>query len=132
MDIKTILTPEVLSYLVSAVLLPFLVKLIRAGASNFKAKTKNETVNKYLSFAENAIETAVTAVAQTIVDVAKKNGSFTQTVREEAFYQAKSIALSIMTTEAKEAAKEAYGDLNLWLENKIEFYVKRVNADKPG
>lgn len=132
MDIKTILTPEVLSYLVSAVLLPFLIKLIRAGAVSFKTKTKNEAVNKYLSFAENAIETAVTAVAQTIVDVAKKNGSFTQTVREEAFYQAKSIALSIMTTEAKEAAKEAYGDLNLWLENKIEFYVKKVNAEKPG
>ena len=45
--------------------------------------------------------------------------------RAEAFGKAKIQAVNIMGVTVRTALREVYGDLDLWINNKIEEYVKR-------
>lgn len=135
MDVKNV--NELVSTLVSVVLIPvlpvltgYLIALLRKKTAEAKQKIENDAFDKYITIAEDAVCTSVSAISQTIVDTAKKSGQFTQTAREEAFNSAKEKALTIMGAATQTALKEAYGDLDSWIDSKIEYYVKATKA--PG
>lgn len=121
---KDILTPEVITLIITAVIIPAIVKGLNLGAKALESKIGNQNFTKYIGIAEGAVETAVVSIGQTFVDTLKKEGSFDQGAKEEAFSQAKETAIKIMGKAAKDTVSNAYGDFNTWIDNQIEKHVK--------
>lgn len=121
--IQTILT----AILVAAVpvITSELVKFLKQQAQAIKGKNKQEWLNKYIDRATKVITDVVTAISQTTVDTLKQQGAFTKEKQQEAFNKAKTEIMELLTQESKEALKEAYGDLDAWIESQIEANVKR-------
>jgi predicted histidine transporter YuiF (NhaC family) len=112
-----------------AALIPLLVAFLNAKTNEVKKKVDNEKLNAYVDIAEDAVETAVVSVAQTFVDTLKKQGNFDEEAQRIAFKEAKNKAIAIMGSSARDALAQAYGDLDAWIENKIEYYVKVEKND---
>jgi hypothetical protein len=115
---------DVTSIIINTLLIPLLPTVSAFIIALIKSKMTEVKQNKYLGVAEDAVCTAVTAVTQTYVDEMKKAQSFDKDAMKSAFNLAKSKALAIMGTKAQDIIKYVYGDLDTWLENKIEYYVK--------
>lgn len=113
------------------ILATFLANVLRLQAKKIKEEnkgTQQEQLNKYIDLATDTVIDVVKAVAQTTVDTLKKNGEFTKEKQEEVFNQAKSEILYILSEDAKKALQEAYGDVNAWLNAKIEAEVKNLKT----
>lgn len=122
---------DTLNLLFTAVIIPLLpiltayvVAFIKKKTQELETKIQNDNANKYINIAENAISTSVGAVMQTYVDSLKKSGTFDSEAQNIAFSDAKVKALSIMGEATKEALKESYGDIDTFIDNKIEQYIK--------
>lgn len=114
---------------IAPILATFLANVLRLQAKKIKEEnkgTQQEQLNKYIDLATGTIIDVVKAVAQTTVDTLKKNGKFTKEKQEEAFNTAKKEIISILSEDAKKALQEAYGDVNAWLETRIEAEVKNL------
>ncbi len=111
---------NILSVVVSAVVLP-LISLIGAKFVSFiNAKINDEKASKLLSKATEIVTNAVRSVFQTYVEALKKNGTFDKESQISALNQAKTIAISQMTDEVKDYISATYGDLDNWLSTNIE------------
>lgn len=122
---------EVLTTLIQVVVIPaipvlvtYLVKYLRAQATQATTEINNELVKTYLQEATDAILQAVTYTSQTYVDTLKKQGKFDEAAQKIAFTTAKETALKLLTEDAKEMITSLYGDLTTWLDTKIEQTVK--------
>ena len=115
---------DVLSALVTFVLIPLLswggVELVRW----LSTKTKNEKVQKYIEEATNAVVAAVSDVSQTYVDTLKKEGKFDKDAQVMAFELAKEKALILISANSKKAINTVYNDFDYWLKLMIEQKVK--------
>lgn len=103
-----------------AVLTSYLVSYIQSQKEQIKKTTDNELLNKYIDMVANTISDCVTTTNQTYVDALKKEGKFDEEAQKVAFQKTLNAVLALMTKESKEYLTEAYGDLNLYLTNKIE------------
>ena len=111
---------NILSVVVSAVVLP-LISLIGAKLVSFiNTKISNEKASKLLTSATEIVTSAVRSVFQTYVEALKKAGTFDKESQLTALNQAKDIALSQMTDDIKEYISKNYGDLDSWLTTQIE------------
>ncbi len=111
---------NILSVVVSAVVLP-LISLIGAKLVSFiNAKINNEKASKLLEKATEIVTSAVRSVFQTYVEALKKNGTFDKDSQLFALNQAKTIAINQMTDEVKTYISATYGDLDNWLSTNIE------------
>lgn len=108
-----------------AALVPLLIAFINSKTNELKQKAKNEKLNKYIDIANDAVKTSVVSVYQTFVDALKKEGTFDEQAQKVAFTEAKNKAIVIMGDAAREALSSIYGDLDVWIDNKIEYYVKQ-------
>lgn len=131
MNIETFLTPEVTAILITVVLLPFIAtitryvtKLLCTMVDELQKRIQNDKINHYIDHAEDAITTAVDSVTQTFVSSMKSKGIFTKEAALEAFNMAKNQAIQMIGTDARLAITEANGDLDIWIKNKIEAYIK--------
>lgn len=124
---------ESLLYVVFTVTVPVLVKeavtYFRARGKEATVKVENETAQKYLDFALDAVIDSVTYVTQTFVDSLKKAGEFNKETGEEAYNKAKERALELMSKETKEFIQMTYGDINVWLQTQIEAQVYFQKTD---
>ena len=107
-----------------AALVPLLISFLNQKTAELKQRIGNEKLNRYIDIAEDAVSTAVTSVFQTYVDTLKKQGKWNDTTAEIAFTEARNKAIAIMGQAAKDALSQAYGDVNLWIDNKIEMHVQ--------
>lgn len=121
--IQTILTAILIAAI--PVITSELTKFLKLQVQTIKEKTKQEVLNKHIDRAGKVVEDIVEAISQTTVDTLKKQGAFTKEKQHEAFNEAKSKVLEVLTKESKEALQEAYGDLNIWIDTQIESTVKR-------
>jgi len=128
-----LLTQENINLICTAVIVPLIIVMGKYIISFIELKTKqltesikNEKLKKYLGVAEDAIKTAVLAVSQVYVDTFKKENAFTVDEQKNAFMIAKQKALSIMGEKTIEVLNEelSSGEVDLWIESKIEQYVK--------
>ena len=110
------------------VLVTYLVKFLKAKAEQTTTKIDNETVRTYLQEATDAVLQAVTYTTQTYVESLKKQGKFDKDAQTQAFNTAKSVALKLLTEEAKQMITDLYGDLTVWLDTKIEQTVNEQKA----
>jgi hypothetical protein len=117
------LLSELINTIVTLIVIPFIVvPLFKA----LKAKVNNDNLVKYFNILEDAVSTSVKAVAQTYVDALKKEGSFDQESKEEAFIMAKTKVLSTVGDSAIKAIKEIKGEKwEEYLEDKIEAAIKK-------
>lgn len=102
---------------------------LKAKSEEAKNQNKLKELNKYIDYAADIVIDVVNSVSQTMVDNLKKEGEFTKEKQKEAFEKAKQEILSILTEESKVILSAAYGDLDKWLDNKIEATVKAEKLD---
>ncbi len=126
------ITPEIFNAIITLIIVPilgivskFLITCLKCKVDELELRIHNETLNKYIAMAEDAIETAVICVNQTFVEVMKKQGTFDEAAMAESFRMAKKKALIIMGDALKKVLEAAYGDIDAWLDSKIEFFVNR-------
>jgi len=122
---------EILITLIQAVIVPaipvlvaFLVRYLRAKSEQAAVKINNDLVRSYTQEAIEAVLQAVTYTSQTYVDSLKMQGRFDVDAQKVAFATAKEVALALLTEDAKKMITDLYGDLNVWLDTKIEQTVK--------
>lgn len=107
------------------------VKSTRATTAHLSAQMKNETAERYLEDASDAVCTAVAQISQTFVDSLKAKGEFTEEKQKEALDKALEQAKSLLTAEARDFLEKAYGDLASYLTSKIEAEVRRQKNEEP-
>ena len=83
-------------------------------------KVNNETAQKYLNNAIDVVNNAVKTTYQTYVQALKETGTFDKDAQLAALEKAKYAALSQLSVDAKNYITEAFGDIDKWLETKIE------------
>lgn len=101
-----------------------ITKYLDSKTKQVKEITKDEEINKYIDYANEAIKQVVLSVKQTFVDTLKKQDAFSEERQKEAFEKAKSQILMILTKESKEALQLAYEDIDIWLNTKIESLIQ--------
>lgn len=98
--------------------------LIKVKINELKEKTKNDTEAKYLDMLDKTICEAVLATTQTYVDALKKEGKFDAEAQKIAFTKTYEAVMALLTIEAKKYLETAVGDLQTYVNNKIEAEVK--------
>lgn len=106
-----------------------LADFLKAKSEEAKNQNKLQELNKYIDYATAIIIDVVNAISQTMVDSLKKDGSFSEEKQKEAFEKARREILAILTEESKAILTAAYGDLDKWLNNKIEATVKEQKTN---
>ena len=121
---------NIISVLVTAVVIPVISLLSAKLVSWLSTKIKNEKANKMIKTATEIVVSAVKTVFQTYVDALKKEGKFDKESQILALTKAKDIALSQMTEDVKEFIQTNYGELDLWLTTQIEATINTLKMKK--
>ena len=90
--------------------------------------TGNDKVSNTLMSLENLVIKVVVATNQTFVDTLKGQGNFDEAAQKKAFDQAKTKILSMITDSCKSIIKKKYGDVDLYIESLIEYYVSNYKS----
>ena len=75
----------------------------------------------------DTISTCVIATNQTYVEALKDKNAFDEAAQKEAFKRTSDAVLAILSDEAKDYLSAAFGDLNKYIDERIE---ATVNANK--
>lgn len=121
--VNTLFTVVVIPFL--GILVKYAVAFLKVKAEEAKQSANNNSFNRYILIAEDALETAVSVVSQTYVDSLKKEGSFDVNAQLEAFNLAREKAVGIMGGNVKKMLQYIYEDLDMWIDSKIEYYVNK-------
>ena len=111
---------NVLSVIITAVVIPLISFLGYKLSAFLNSKIKDEKARNFLEQASNIVLVAVKSVFQTYVESLKNSGSFNKDAQSLAFSKAKEIILKELTPQLKEFITTNYGDLNDWITNQIE------------
>ena len=106
----------------------FIVIWIKAKSAELQKKTNNDILNKYVQMATDTITNCVIATNQTYVNSLKEQGKFDEAAQKEAFQRTYQAVLLILSDEAKEYLNNAFGDLNKYLQEKIESTVNNYRT----
>lgn len=113
--------------IIEVCLIPLLGLLTSYLIEYIKTKTKSAKLDKYVDMLNDTITECVLATKQTYVEALKKNGNFDETAQKEAFEKTKQAVMNILSADAKEYLTTVYGDLNVYVNQKIE---SEVNLTK--
>ena len=106
----------------------YLAALLRRETAQIQQELDNETASKYMDMACDAVIQAVTYTAQTFVDTLKAEDAFTKEKQLEAFNMAKEKVLDILGETAVNALEAIYGDLDTWINTKIEQVCREIKT----
>lgn len=98
----------------------YLIVLINIKIKELKKKSDNDLEKKYLDMLNNTITDCVLATNQTYVNELKKQGKFDMDAQKIAFQKTYENVMALLTDEAKKYLAEALGDLQTYVNNKIE------------
>lgn len=101
----------------------YLISFLKVKTSQLKQAVSDNVCQKYIDIAVDIVSSAVITVNQTFVDELKKGGKFTKERQQEAFNKCKSIILLMLSEEVKRVISLLYGDLDRWIDTKIEAFV---------
>lgn len=109
----------------------FIIKLVNKKVVEIDASINNETASKYLEMLNSTVTNCVLATTQTYVDSLKSKGEFTKEAQKEAFNKTYSAVMAILSEDAIEYLNNIVGDLNTYIESKIESEIKinKVNIN---
>lgn len=113
--------------IIEVCIIPLLGLLTGYLIDYIKTKTNSAKLDKYVDMLNDTITECVLATKQTYVETLKKNGNFDETAQKEAFEKTKQAVMNILSADAKEYLTTVYGDLNAYVNQKIE---SEVNLTK--
>lgn len=113
--------------IIEVCIIPLLGLLTGYLIDYIKTKTNSAKLNKYVDMLNDTITECVLATKQTYVEALKKNGNFDEAAQKEAFEKTKQAVMNILSADAKEYLTNVYGDLNAYVNQKIE---SEVNLTK--
>ncbi len=109
------------------ILTTYIVKYINKKSDEIQVKVDNDTADKYIAMVTKTISECVIATNQTYVEALKKDNAFTSEAQKEAFKQTYDAVMAILTEDSKAYLAEIYGDVCVYITNKIE---AEVSANK--
>lgn len=98
----------------------YVIALIKAKIQEIKEKKNNDLYDKYLTMLDTTITDCVLATTQTYVDTLKKEGRFDLEAQKIAFQKTYENVMAILADDAREYLESAIGDLQTYVNNKIE------------
>lgn len=110
-----------------AVLTTYLVNYIKAKSNELVQGNESMLEAKYMTMLAETITDCVLATNQTYVEALKDKNAFDEEAQKEAFRQTYEAVLAVLSDDAKEYLTNAYGDLTIYLTQKIE---AEVNINK--
>lgn len=108
-----------------AVLTTYLVNYIKAKSNELAEKSDNELEQKYMLMLAETIADCVLATNQTYVEALKNQNAFDKNAQEEAFRKTYESVMAVLSEDAKAYLANAYGDLSIYLTQKIEAEVNK-------
>lgn len=102
----------------------FLVTWINAKRKEALAKTNNEITQKYINIAADVINSCVITTTETYVKSMKNQNIFDVEAQKIALDKTKAIVMETLSEETKTHLSGLYGDLNKYIETKIEEAIK--------
>lgn len=108
-----------------AVLTTYLVNYIKAKSNELAEKSNNELEQKYMLMLAETIADCVLATNQTYVEALKNQNAFDKNAQEEAFRKTYESVMAVLSEDAKAYLANAYGDLSVYLTQKIEAEVNK-------
>ena len=111
----------------SLALLLFIVKLLHAYMKKDDMEYEQKDLLTLLSELDDIIRTCVIATNETAVKMLKASGSFYQMDKEEAFEGTREKIISIAGKKNLLKLEGFIGDINYWIDNRIEYYVRESN-----
>lgn len=101
------------------------IAFLKAKITEANTSSDNSTANRIRWEVAEAVEDAVTAVNQTFVEELKNKNLFDKEKQEEAFERALEGTIDALSRETVDFINNTYGDINIWLIDKIEAAVGR-------
>lgn len=102
------------------VLTTFLIQFIKIKQEEVLGKVDNETLEKYIKMLSDTITACVIATNQTYVNSLKEQGKFDAAAQKIALQMTYNAVLKILSKDAKEYLTNAFGDLEAFINQKIE------------
>lgn len=102
------------------VLTAFLIQFIKIKQEEILGKAENETLEKYIKMLSDTITACVIATNQTYVNSLKEQGKFDAAAQKIALQMTYDAVLKILSEDAKEYLTNAFGDLEAFINQKIE------------
>ena len=106
------------------ILTAYFVKWVNVKSAEIQNEVDNDTADKYIAMLDDTICACVIATTQTYVDALKKDNAFTKEAQQEAFNLTYNAVMAVLTDEAKKYLTNIYGDLTVYITNKIEAEVQ--------
>lgn len=106
------------------VLSGYFIKFIKTKENEINMQVDNDLHDKYVSMLSETITECVSATTQTYVDSLKKAGKFDAEAQKEAFNKTFYAVMGVLTEDAKEYLATIYGDLTVYVTNRIESEVR--------
>lgn len=131
-EILTLITQTVLIPILSA-LAVFIVKWINVQARKIQLATQEteyQWANKYIEMLDSTINDAVIAVNQTYVDALKEKNGFDVIAQQEALRRVREQVKAMFTDQVDKYMGVIIGDLDSYIETKIESAVKTNKVPK--
>ncbi len=97
-----------------------LIKVCQAKLAEWKIGREDKLIAKYIDRLSETIEVCVTATNQTYVNALKEKNMFDEEAQKKAFQDTFKAVKASLTNEAKKYLTMAYGDLDLFLHERIE------------
>ena len=107
----------------------YVVKYVNAKSAEMQAKVENDKADKYIAMLDETICACVIATSQTYVEALKKENAFTKEAQLEAFDKTFNAIMKVLSEDAKKYLTEIYGDLTVYITNKIEAEVSLNKGD---
>ena len=101
------------------------IAFLKAKITEANTSSDNSTANRIRQEVAEAVEDAVTAVNQTFVEELKNMNLFDKEKQEEAIERALEGTIDALSRETVDFINNTYGDINIWLIDKIEAAVSR-------
>lgn len=102
----------------------YVIYFLNAKTKELKDKTDNDLADKYLDMLNNTITQCVIATTQTYVESLKRQGKFDVEAQKTAFQMTYDNVMQILNDETKYYLQNALGDLEAYVNSRIEANVK--------
>lgn len=103
-----------------------LIMFVQQKIAESKEKTNSELADKYLGLLEATIVDCIKATNQTYVNALKGKNTFDAVAQKEALALTTDAVMAILSAEAKEYLSHFVGDLDKFIQEKIEANIKSV------
>lgn len=103
-----------------------LIMFVQQKIAESKEKTNSELADKYLGLLEATIVDCIKATNQTYVNALKDKNAFDAVAQKEALALTTDAVMAILSAEAREYLSHFVGDLDKFIQEKIEANIKTV------